>query len=224
MKTIQVYYFKMPRTADHELRRTQIADAVHRLIAHAGFEAATMAAVAREAGFSVGLVQHYFTSKDDLLLFAYQRMTTAQLARVADLTASSEADKQPIRAILLRCMPELWPLDETRRSEYRIGRTFRARALDNPTIAAVARDTAAVIRAEIARAVANGKKCGEVEASTDPDLAATELAALIDGLADDLFHEPERALADRTLHEAAETILEARLAQVFPGACRHYRP
>jgi AcrR family transcriptional regulator len=222
MKTIQVYYFGMPRTADHELRRAQIAAAVHHLIAHGGFEAATMAAAAREAGFSVGLVQHYFKSKDDLLLFAYERMTADQLARVGRLIAEGEGEHQPIRAILLRCMPELWPLDDARRGEYRVGRVFRARSLDNPTIAEVARETAGIVRAQIARAVANGKECGEVEQDTDAELAAVELSALIEGLADDLYREPERAVGERTLYEAADAILVSRLGLVFPGECRHY--
>lgn len=207
----------MPRTADHDLRRAQIAAAVQRMIAHAGFDAATMAAVAREAGISVGLVQHYFKSKDELLLFAYERMTADQLARVGRLIAAGEADHQPIRAILLRCMPELWPLDDARRGEYRVGRVFRARSLDNPTIAEVARQTAAIVHSQIARAVANGKECGEVEPETDPDLAALELAALIEGLADDLYREPERNVG-----EAAAAILQARLEHYFPGECRHY--
>lgn len=213
----------MPRTADHELRRTQMAASVHRLIAHDGLDAATMAAVAREAGFSVGLVQHYFQSKDDLLLFAYRRMTEDRLARVARLVAEGEADEQPIRAILLRCIPELWPLDDARRGEYRVNRAFHTRSLDNPTVAEVARQTAATIRGQIARAVGNGKECGEVEPDTDPDLAALELAALIDGLADDLYREPQQAVGEYTTTKAAETILETRLAQHFPGECRHYR-
>ncbi|MFC3494788.1 TetR/AcrR family transcriptional regulator [Glycomyces rhizosphaerae] len=212
----------MPRTADHDLRRTQIAAAVQHLIAHGGFEAATMAAVAREAGFSVGLVQHYFKSKDDLLLFAYERMTADQLARVARLIAAGEEDQQPIRTILLRCMPELWPLDDARRGEYRVGRVFRARSLDNPTIAEVARQTARIVRAQIARAVENGKECGEVEQDTDAELTAVELAALIEGLADDLYREPERAVGERALPKATEAILKSRLAQHFPGECRHY--
>jgi AcrR family transcriptional regulator len=213
----------MPRTADHELRRDQMAAAVHRLIAHDGIDAATMAAVAREAGFSVGLVQHYFQSKDDLLLFAYRRMTEDRLARVASLVADGEAAEQPIRAILLRCMPELWPLDEHRRGEFRVDRAFHARSLDNPTVAEVARQTTATIRGQIARAVDNGKECGEVRGDTDAELASLELAALIDGLADDLYREPERPVGERTTTGAAETILETRLAQYFPGECRHYR-
>jgi AcrR family transcriptional regulator len=200
-----------------------MAEAVHRLIAHDGLDAATMAAVAREAGFSVGLVQHYFQSKDDLLLFAYRRMTEDRLARVARLVAEGEADEQPIRAILLRCMPELWPLDAARRGEYRVNRAFHTRSLDNPTVAEVARQTAATIRGQIARAVANGKECGEVEQDTDADIAALELAALIDGLADDLYREPQQAVGEYTTTAAAAAILETRLAQHFPGECRHYR-
>ena len=201
-----------------------MAAATHRLIAHAGLDAATMAAVAREAGFSVGLVQHYFASKDDLLLFAYQRMTEDQLARVARLVAEGESDEQPIRAILLRCMPQLWPLDEARRGEYRVAKAFHARALDNPTVAEVALETAATVRGQIARAVENGKHCGEVEPDTDAEPAAVELSALIAGLADDLYRQPERRSGDRPLTETATAILEARLAAFFPGECHHYTP
>jgi AcrR family transcriptional regulator len=199
-----------------------MAAAVHRLIAHHGLDAATMAAVAREAGFSVGLVQHYFESKDELLLFAYERMNADQLGRVARLVVEGEAAERPIRAILLRCMPQLWPLDAARRGEYRVNRAFHARSLDVPAIAEVARETAATVRAQIARAVRNGKQCGEVEQGTDPELAAVELAAVVEGLADGLYREPERPVGDRVLTEAAHAILEARLAAHFPGECRHY--
>lgn len=200
-----------------------MAEAVHRLIAHDGLDAATMAAVAREAGFSVGLVQHYFRSKDDLLLFAYRRVTDDQLSRVARLVAEGEAAEQPIRAILLRCLPELWPLDEARRGEYRVNRAFHARSLDNPTIAEVARETAATVRGQLSRAVENGKECGEVEPDTDAELAAVEVAALIEGLADDLYREPGRPVGDQTMAEAAEAILRSRLTRYFAGECRHYR-
>ncbi|WP_030158712.1 TetR/AcrR family transcriptional regulator [Glycomyces sp. NRRL B-16210] len=212
----------MPRTADHDLRRNQMAAATHRLIAHAGLDAATMAAVAREAGFSVGLVQHYFASKDELLLFAYKQMSEHQLARVARMVAEGEADAQPIRAILLRCMPELWPLDEARRGEYRVATAFHARALDVPTVAEVARETAAVVSGQIARAVENGKECGEVEPGTDAERAALELSALVTGLADELYGEPERRRGDRPLIETAEAILKDRLGSYFPGECHHY--
>jgi AcrR family transcriptional regulator len=199
-----------------------MAAATHRLIAHAGLDAATMAAVAREAGFSVGLVQHYFASKDELLLFAYKRMTEDQLARVARVVAEGEAEQQPIRAILIRCMPELWPLDDARRGEYRVAKAFHARALDVPTVAEVARETAAVVRGQIARAVENGKQCGEVDPATDAERAALELSALITGLADELYREPARRQGDQPLTDDAVAILKDRLDSYFPGECHHH--
>jgi AcrR family transcriptional regulator len=214
----------MPRTADHDLRRAQIAEAAHRLIAHAGLEAATMAAVAREAGFSVGLVQHYFRSKDDLLLFAYRRTTESQLERIMKLVAEGEARKRPIASILLAGLQQLWPLDGRRRAEYRIARAFHARALDNPTVASVAKETAAMVRAQIARAVDNGKHCGEVEPEAEAGLAAVRLAALIDGLADQLYREPEQTVGGRPLPEAAAALLQEALADVFTGECHHHDP
>ncbi|MCH7230347.1 TetR/AcrR family transcriptional regulator [Glycomyces sp. L485] len=214
----------MPRTADHDLRRSQIAAAVHRLIAHAGLDSATMAAVAREAGISVGLVQHYFHSKDDLLLFAYRRTTSDLLERVARHVAEGEAAKESIAAVMLTCLQELWPLDEPRRGEHRVGRAFHARSLDNPTVAAVARETAATLRTQIATAVDNGKHCGEVEPGTDTELAAVRLSAVVDGLADQLYREPERPVGDRPLHSAAVEILRASLADIFSGECHHHDP
>lgn len=199
-----------------------MAAATHKLIAHAGLDAATMAAVAREAGFSVGTVQHYFASKDELLLFAYKRMTEHQLARVARAVAEGEAARQPIRVMLLRCMPELWPLDGLRQGEYRVGKAFHARALDVPNVAAVARETAVMVRGEIARAVKNGKECGEVEPDTDAERAALELSALVTGLADELYAAPASGRGVRPVLEAATAILEDRLGSYFPGECRHH--
>jgi AcrR family transcriptional regulator len=214
----------MPRTADHDLRRAQIAEAAHRLIAHAGLDAATMAAVAREAGFSVGLVQHYFHSKDELLLFTYRRMTESQLERIMRLVAEGEAAKRTIAAILLTGLPQLWPLDDRRRAEYRIARAFHARALDNPTVASVAKETAAMLRAQIARAVGNGKHCGEVAPGTDAELAAVRLSALLEGLADQLYREPGRAVGGRPLPEVASGLLRDALAEVFTGECHRHDP
>jgi AcrR family transcriptional regulator len=199
-----------------------MADATHRLIAHAGLDAATMAAVAREAGFSVGTVQHYFASKDELLLFAYKQVTEHQLTRVARMVADGEAAHLPIREILTRCMPELWPLDEARRGEYRVAKAFHARALDVPTVAVVARESAAMVRGQIARAVGNGKECGEVEQETDVERAALELSALISGLADALYVEPQGHQGVQSVQADASEILEARLSAYFPGECRHY--
>ncbi|OZM71625.1 TetR family transcriptional regulator [Amycolatopsis antarctica] len=213
----------MPRTADHDQRRRQIASAVRALIAEAGLDAATMASVAREAGFSVGLVQHYFPSKDDLLLFTYRQVMADVGARLAVRIDRGETRERPISAILFDGMLELLPLDDDRRAEYRVARVFRGRSLDNPALAAVARATAADLRTQFATAVRNGKECGEVEPDADADLAATRFSALLDGLADQLYEDPGRRVGRRRLPVAGKKILHACVGDTFTGECRQYR-
>jgi AcrR family transcriptional regulator len=51
-----------------EQRRSQILDAAARVFAREGYERATMASVAREAGLGTGSLYNYFKSKADLLV------------------------------------------------------------------------------------------------------------------------------------------------------------
>jgi AcrR family transcriptional regulator len=196
---------------------------VSRIVSRAGLDAATVSRVATEAGVSVGLVQHYFASKDDLLLFAYGQVMGDLDARVAALIAHGEAREQTISAIVSGCLTELLPIDERRRAEFRVTRAFLGRALDNPALTEVARATSADIRARLSAAVTNGKDCGEVEPDVDADLAATRMSALVEGLADQLYLDPDRPVGPLTLAAAASKTLRACLADVFTGECRHHR-
>ncbi|MPZ89762.1 MAG: TetR family transcriptional regulator [Nitriliruptorales bacterium] len=214
----------MPRTSDHDTRRRQIAAAVSRVVSRAGLDAATVARVATEARVSVGLVQHYFASKDDLLLFAYGQVTADIGGRVAALIAAGEKQEQTISAIVSACLTELLPIDERRRAEFRVTHAFLGRALDNPALAEVARTTSADIRARLSTAVTNGKECGEVEPDVDADLAATRMSALVEGLADQLYLDPNRSVGPLTLAAATDETLRACLADVFTGECRHHWP
>ncbi|NED99189.1 TetR/AcrR family transcriptional regulator [Phytoactinopolyspora halotolerans] len=212
----------MPRVADHDARRRQIADAVIGLIAHSGFDAATVARVSREAGVSVGLVQHYFRSKDDLLLFAYRQVVTDINERVAGCLADGERARRTISAVVFASMMELLPLDHRRRGEYRVIRAFLGRSVDNPAMSAIAGETVRMIHAELATAVRNGKECGEVEPAVDESLAALRIAALVDGLAAQYYQEPDRLVGARPLPDAAVELLRFCLDGIFTGECRHY--
>jgi AcrR family transcriptional regulator len=219
----------VPRTADHELRGREIAAAVYRLVAAGGIDAATVAAVAREAGHSVGLVQHYFRSKDELLLHAYSQVTTDIGTRVAAHIREGEARQGTILEVVRACVWELLPLDQRRREEYRVTRAFLGRSLADERLAEVAAATTAAIRGELARAVGNGRHCGEVTEETDADLAAMTITALVNGLADQLHqasHQPEGpggpAATPHDVSSMTEAVLDACLAAVFTGECRHY--
>ncbi len=211
----------MPRTADHDERRRQIAEAVCALISEHGLDAVTVARTAAAAGMSVGLVQHYFRTKDEMLLHAFTNVG-AQIRRRADERIRAGIDhRRPIARVLAEALAEFLPLDETRRTEFRVSRAFAGRALDAPALADVDAETAQALLGDIAQAVHNGKECGEVAEDLDPWPAAVRLAAVTEGLAMHVYRDP----APRNGVPAgrlAASVLDAELATIFTGPCRQY--
>ncbi|MDA0563601.1 TetR family transcriptional regulator C-terminal domain-containing protein [Streptomonospora sp. S1-112] len=212
----------MPRTADHDARRRQIAEGVRTIVSEAGLDAATVARVARASGMSVGLVQHYFPSKDALLLFAYRHVMDRIGTRVAQRVAEGEAARGTIAASLRAALREMLPLDHERRSEYRVAQAFAGRSLDSAELAEVGAQTSRRLRDQIAVAVGNGKECGEVEPEVDTGLAAARVLAVTEGLAVQLHREPHGRAGTHPLAEAADAVLLPTLESVFTGTCRQY--
>jgi AcrR family transcriptional regulator len=174
----------MPRPADHDRRRTQIARAFQRLLAAEGFAAVSFAKVAAEAGVSVGLIQHYFLGKDVLLRYAYDdavaRLGERVLARVRD----GEAAGLPVAEVLLNSLVELLPLDQERDLEYRVRQGLQAQALHNAGLADVARRSGRGLLEYVTAAVEDGRTRGEVAPEADAELAARMILATVQGLAD----------------------------------------
>lgn len=211
----------MPRIADHEERRRQIADAVCELISQHGLDTVTVARTAAVAGMSVGLVQHYFRTKDEMLLHAFNEVSARIRKRAEERIRAGTEHRQPISRVMAEVMAECIPLDENRRTEFRVTRAFAGRALDAPALAEVDLDAARQLRRDVAQAVHNGKECGEVEADMDPWPAAVRLTAVVEGLAMQVYREPA-GVNGVPAAELVAPILEAELAAVFTGECRQY--
>jgi TetR/AcrR family transcriptional repressor of bet genes len=60
----------MPKIVDHARRRDEIALVACKVVADHGFEQATVARIARAAGYTTGMVAHYYDSKQDIILAA----------------------------------------------------------------------------------------------------------------------------------------------------------
>lgn len=208
----------MPRTADHEERRRQIAAAVCALIAEHGLDAVTVARTAAAAGVSVGLVQHYFRTKDDMLLHAFDRVSSAIRARIDQRIQAGIEHRRPISRVLAEAMAEFLPLDERRRAEFRVAKAFAGRALDAPALAEIDAAGARAQLDDLAQAIHNGKECGEVAPDLDPRPAAVRLAAVTEGLALQVYRAPGE------LDGLAAAIIEEELSTIFTGECRQYAP
>jgi AcrR family transcriptional regulator len=82
-----------PRSAKAEQTRQSIIDAAMRLFRSAGYDKATMRAIADEAGVSLGSAYYYFSSKEHLVQAYYDQIqeahTTAAEAPLAEETEFS---------------------------------------------------------------------------------------------------------------------------------------
>jgi len=64
----------MPKIVDHAQRRDDIAHVACQVVANYGFEQATVARIARAAGYTTGMVAHYYDSKQEIILAALRLM------------------------------------------------------------------------------------------------------------------------------------------------------
>ena len=100
----------MPKIVDHEQRREQIALVACRVVAQHGFDQATIVRIAREAGYTTGMVAHYFDTKQEIIVAALRLI----LRRIEQRLSPGDGDGRPD---LLALFSEALPVDETRYTE-----------------------------------------------------------------------------------------------------------
>ena len=201
----------MPRRTDHDARRRRIAAALWRVAAHQGFDAVSLRHVAAEARVSMGQVQHYFRTKDEMLRFALdsvsERVAERIGLRIAALTNDGRGNPHAlVRAVLV----ELLPLDEARRLEAYVGFAFLTRATVQPAIAAGLREQYRQLHEFLAGQIRDGQRAGRTPADFDADREAVALLALVDGLA-------AHVLVDKHAQPAALAAFDGHLRRLFPN-------
>lgn len=115
---------------DHNTRRKEIAEATWSVISKLGLQGATMRAIARETGYTTGVLSHYFRDKDEMLEFAIDSLFRALEDEIEHLDKMDDA-RQELRNFLELVLPvndqarffwSLWMhfLADTQRSAHRM--------------------------------------------------------------------------------------------------------
>jgi AcrR family transcriptional regulator len=182
----------VPRQVDHEQRRQKIAEALWRIVSTQGLEGVSLRNVATEAGISMGLVQHYFSSKDEMLLFAFGMLS----ARVEARLMAAKPQGPPIKTMFL----EMLPLDDERRAEAHVAVAFMARAAVSPAFAEATRAQSPMFREYLAGLL-------RADGLSDADEHVTILLAALDGLT-------VHILAGQLTPEAAVKALDVHLERL----------
>lgn len=125
----------MPKRVDHDERRTEIARALVRVAGRRGLHAVGMREVAAEAGVSLRLVQYYFETKENLLLYGLRQLAEGFGERVAARVRAAGDDPGPramIEALLLAALPT----DEESRALHLVYTSYAVLAMTDEALAA----------------------------------------------------------------------------------------
>jgi AcrR family transcriptional regulator len=168
-----------PRAGIHEAkRRVQVLDAARKCVVALGYERVTVRDVAETAGVSTGTIVHYFGDKDSMLEAALlgKVQDTGIAFRAALAGAQSAWDR------LERLVAASVPDTDDVRDEWRLWLTFWGEVTRNERLRMVSERQHRRWTRFLSRIIAEGMTAGEF-AAVDPDITATQVAAVIDGLA-----------------------------------------
>jgi len=166
-------------------RLSELTDVLLSITATRGLDQVSVREVAAAAGVSIGTVQHYFATKDEMLVFAFRQVVERTRARVAGIDAGA-GPRQALGAALR----ELLPLDQPRLAECRVYLAFAARAATAPALAAVQRETLSAIYVELEQALGAAATAQNGRPALDTGLEARLLLAVADGLMFDAVSAP----------------------------------
>lgn len=209
----------MPKQVDHRERRETIARALWRVVEQRGIAHASVREVAQEAGISHGAVQHYFATREEMLVFAMDFASERTSQRVAEAVEQLGDSPHP-RDVLRVTLAEMLPLHPDARATSRMSAAYVLEALHNANIHTRARDGLAHGRTLVEQLVRQAITDGHIAPDRDP-ATETNLLLSLTGLTPLI----ELNVIDP---QAALTAIDQHLNHLFtpkpPPAPKHRRP
>jgi AcrR family transcriptional regulator len=188
----------MPKDVDHDARRAELLEAVWRVVARDGLERATVRVIAKETGWSTGVLAHYFADKDEILVSAlhlmYERIAVRWTGKLEGLSG--------IEALHELVLDNL-PLDDERELETKFLMNYWSRVI---------REGDGVPRPErrgpqlidlLSDLVREAQQAGEIRGDEEPEDVAEGLLALIDGFSLHALLDPQRLTRERQVELVA---------------------
>jgi AcrR family transcriptional regulator len=164
------------QSAGADVRRTEILEAAVRAVRRLGFERMRLRDVAEEAGVSIGLLQHYFETREQLGREAFAAACGERANRFAESAEPGGPAWDRIRQLLEHAFEP-----EGIRDRAAIWLDLCSAASRDPSFRREATRVQDVWRAPLAAAIADGEATGELEPRVKRDAAVDMLLALIDG-------------------------------------------
>jgi AcrR family transcriptional regulator len=191
----------MPKIVNHDQRRQVLGEAAWRVILRDGIDGATTRQIARESGYSAGVLSHYFESKDDILLEALRISHTIINKRLGSILEHQTG----FEALRTFCYDAV-PLYGEQARETQLEISFWSRALVKDSLRRVQLAESSYWRDILLDVIIAAQELGEL-VDGDPQIMTDVLAGLIDGLSVHALLFPDRYDEKRLI-----TLIDAQLA------------
>ncbi len=191
----------MPQYIDHEKRRQELAEIAANLIAAGGAEAATVRAIAQQAGFSTKVVSHYFADKRALMKLTYRHAAI----RSETLTQASQSKRG---ADVLALLEALLPIDDEVGRNWRVWFSFWGLAFADPELAKEQQVRAREFEARIGATLVADPKYRRLSEEKRLALASRLFSTLV-GVAMQAVFDPDAWPAQRQSNLLRDTLINA---------------
>ena len=161
-----------------EDRKKTIARATCRAIVERGLHRMNMRDIARALGTTTGPLQHYFASKDELLLYT-KNLLVDELLNDAQQAGRKSRGGERLRIVCER----LLPFTDTARTAWLVLTAFNGRAIGDSQLTAIQNLRYSKCREFFEQEIVAAKEAGVLNPAVDPALEAIALASFVDGLA-----------------------------------------
>ncbi|KKI93464.1 TetR family transcriptional regulator [Bacillus sp. SA1-12] len=179
----------MPKIVDHEWRKKLIAEASWRVILERGMEGATVRNIAKEAGLSLGALRHYFSTQDELLIFAMKLVIERVTERIKKIAVQELPPKEKILKIIL----EIVPTNDESMAEMEVWFAFTAYARHKKGFDAHHDG----LLTGMQRLIDSMDQYQLIKENVDKSIEVERLYALVDGIALHAMLDPKRLNRDR---------------------------
>lgn len=181
MKVKSIFCFLMPQ----QDRRIEVSAAAWKVIVREGLDRTSMRAIARELDCTTGVVTHYFRDKQELILFALDRVTEnlkQSMQEVAEQPLSIERLVDMLSAFL--------PIDDKRQEILKVWVAFLGYAIGRESLMLEHQASAGELREVIIQELKALQSAKKIRQDIDTGVESNALLAWVNGIAlDSLIQE-----------------------------------
>jgi AcrR family transcriptional regulator len=185
-------------STDASDRRSEVLRLAQRVIVRDGLDGASLRVIAREGGFTTGVLSHYFRDKRELIQACFESTMRGWLDDTERELAAADGAEEHLRRFLLLAVPAA----RERQDEWRIWAAMCSYAIRDRAAAEVLVETDRRWESVVAHSLRRWQQAGLVRAALPVRPTATLVVRLIDGLclnalATDRWDDARERLADQ---------------------------